>query len=158
MYQLVVNEQYAGTALAAIQSAQETIELSTFKIQESTRPGDRNLQALIEALQTAAQAGRKVKFLMNWEKSRRGVARTNEQVAKSLASAGVDIRYLPDGRCCHSKMLIVDNCHLLLGSHNWSRASLSRNFETSIFIRDEIVVPATRETFFATWALAVPWR
>ena len=157
MYALKCNEEYAAAALALIRSANETVLLSTFKIQQSTRPADANLQALIEALQTAAQGGRTVKFLMNWEKSRRGVARTNESVANTLRAAGADIRYLPDGRCCHSKILIADNHTMLLGSHNWSKASLTRNFEVSILVRDEIVIAATREVFYETWALARAW-
>ena len=157
MYALKCNEEYAAAALALIQSAKETVLLSTFKIQQSARPADANLQALIEALITAAQGGRTVKFLMNWEKSRRGVARTNESVANTLRAAGADIRYLPDGRCCHSKILIADNHTMLLGSHNWSKASLTRNFEVSILVRDEIVIAATREVFYETWALARAW-
>ena len=157
MYALKCNEEYAAAALALIRSANETVLLSTFKIQQSTCPADANLQAVIQALQTAAQGGRKVKFLMNWEKSRRGVGPTDEKVAKHLPAAGADIAYLPDGRCCHSKILIADNHTMLLGSHNWSKASLTRNFEVSILVRDEIVIAATREVFYETWALARAW-
>lgn len=158
MYALKVNEEYSPAALGIIQGAKEEILLSTFKIQESTRPDSRALQVLIEALQAAALGGRRVKFLLNWERSRRGVARTNESVANHLASAGVEIRYLPDGRCNHAKILIVDGRSMIAGSHNWSRASLTRNFELSIFSDDEIVVAAVREVFFTTWHLATPWR
>jgi len=46
MYALKVNEEYSAAALALIQAAKETVLLSTFKIQQSTRPADANLQAL----------------------------------------------------------------------------------------------------------------
>jgi phosphatidylserine/phosphatidylglycerophosphate/cardiolipin synthase-like enzyme len=72
-----------------------------------------------------------------------------------MRKCNIDVRYLPDRRTAHAKLLIVDEAHLILGSHNWSLQSLTNNFEVSIYLQDQNTVWQTRDAFLNTFNSAV---
>jgi len=112
---------------------------------------------MIQLLNDKLKDGIKILLLFNWVENFKGVARTNEPVANSIRACGADVRYLKDGRCCHSKLLLVDKSKIILGSHNWSAASLQENYEMSLFIDSVNMAKILRDKFMQTFGDAARW-
>jgi phosphatidylserine/phosphatidylglycerophosphate/cardiolipin synthase-like enzyme len=94
---------------------------------------------------------------MNWDDKFKGVAKTNAAVANAFRAAGVDVRYLPNGRCSHAKILIIDGRQMMIGSHNWSVQSFTRNFEVSVLTDDNILIRQAAEIYGAAFARGKKW-
>jgi len=89
---------------------------------------------LIGGLYALVVAGVRVRVLLNITGRRSGLSRLNENTGRTLKAHGIDIGYLPDNRCQHAKMLIIDRSMGIIGSHNWSPKSMTENFEVSVAI------------------------
>jgi phosphatidylserine/phosphatidylglycerophosphate/cardiolipin synthase-like enzyme len=157
MYSLIPDEKYAAAARFMIGSAKTEILISTFKIQRPTRRRAPDLISLLDLVCERARQGVQVSFLMNWNDTFKGVAKTNAPVASAFRAAGVDVRYLQGGRCAHAKILICDRRAMILGSHNWSVQAFTLNFELSLLVEDEQVILPAVEIYGAAFKTAKKW-
>jgi len=155
--ELIVDNDYIRRSMQLIRSAKSEIILSTFKIQTGRNKRTEVLRDMIQLLNDKLKDGVKVLLLLNWIKNFKGVARTNEPVANALRALGADVRYLKDGRCCHSKLLLVDKSKFIIGSHNWSAASLQENYEMSLFINSVNMAKVLRDKFLQTFGDGEKW-
>ena len=155
--ELIVDNDYIRRSMDLIRSAKSEIILSTFKIQTGRNKRTEVLRDMIQLLNDKLKDGVKVLLLLNWIKNFKGVARTNEPVANDLRANGADVRYLKDGRCCHSKLLLVDKSKFIIGSHNWSAASLQENYEMSLFIDSVNMAGILRDKFLQTFGDGEKW-
>ena len=155
--ELIVDNDYIRRSMQLIRSAKSEIILSTFKIQTGRNKRTEVLRDMIQLLNDKLKDGVKVLLLLNWIKNFKGVARTNEPVANALRALGADVRYLKDGRCCHSKLLIIDKSKFIIGSHNWSAASLQENYEMSLFINSVNMAKVLRDKFLQTFGDGEKW-
>lgn len=55
------------------------------------------------------------------------------------------------GRTTHSKIVIIDDDYVFLGSHNWTESALTRNHETSLLVRSRELVSRLKEYFNNIW-------
>jgi len=155
--ELIVDNDYIRRSMQLIESAESEIILSTFKIQTGRNKRTEVLRDMIQLLNDKLKDGIKVMLLLNWIKNFKGVARTNEPVANALRAFGADVRYLKDGRCCHSKLLMIDKSQFIIGSHNWSAASLQENYEMSLFVNSVNMAKVLRNKFLQTFGDAEKW-
>lgn len=157
MYTLIPDEKFEAAARRLIESAGTDVLITTFKIQRPTRRRAPGLTALLDMICDKSRAGVRVRFLMNWDDKFKGVAKTNAAVANAFRAAGVDVRYLPDGRCSHAKILIVDFKLMMIGSHNWSVQSFTRNFELSVLTDDPDLIRQAAELFGGVFIRGKKW-
>lgn len=129
---IIKNQEYPAAALDILNQAKRRVDICTYKFEYRSRPSARELNSLINRLYELAAAGRKIRVLLNTTGARSGLTKINEHAAKILKGHGIEVRTLPDGRCQHAKMLLVDGCLAIIGSHNWSPKSLTENFEISV--------------------------
>jgi len=155
--EVLVDHEYITKATEIISQAKSEILLSTFKIQSGTNKRTQILREMVDLLVEKLRQGVRVLLLMNWKENRKGVPKTNEPVANLLRAAGADVRYLKQGRCCHAKILLVDNSKLILGSHNWSAASLQENFEMSLFIESAELARKIKDRWLRSYTEAKRW-
>lgn len=66
--------------------------------------------------------------------------------ALKLRGSGIKARVLPGARIMHSKVFLIDDDVLFVGSHNLSTNGVAHNFEATVQVRD----PDTA-AFFATY-------
>lgn len=135
MFDILIDKDFIKMATQLASRAIHEICLSTFKL-EYHHTKCPSLSTFFQVLIERRKHGIKVNLLFNWNPQFKSVPRTNFKAAKLLKENGVDARYLQNNRCCHGKILIVDNTHLITGSHNLSIASTIRNFELSIHTDD----------------------
>ena len=145
---LLFNEKWALRLQQLTTFSRHEILVSTFKAEIPSNPRGRLLNSLFDELACAAKRGVQVKILLNWNAQRRRVPRTNLKAQRFLLKHGAEIRHLKRNRCVHSKLFLVDQGVMVLGSHNLSLNSVISNFETSIEVTNVNHINVAREHFF----------
>lgn len=132
---LLVDQDFLPQATSLISTATRHIDIATFKAEITLKPRGYRLRLFFWELFRKQREGVQVNFLINWNTKQRVVPLTNRYVIQQLKRQGVNIRILPDDRCCHAKILIVDRRIAIVGSHNLSVRSCHNNFEVSYLIQ-----------------------
>lgn len=132
---ILVDQEFLLQAQALLGMAKRRIDIATFKAEISHSPRGLHLQYFFEELFKKHEQGIEINFLINWNTNRRAVPLTNLFVIKELKRRKINIRILPNDRCCHAKILIIDRHVAILGSHNLSIKSCHNNFEVSYLIQ-----------------------
>ncbi len=156
-----------GTIAQLLAAATQTVDLALFVFSD---------QAIANTLQTRAQAGVRVRALIDPSFAFRdfsegldllGVAlardcqfeAANRPWAQPLSTVGVPA--LPRGDTLHHNFGIVDGTLTVTGSHNWSAAANHQNDETVLAIRSPVVTAHFQREFerlYQRAALGVPAR
>ena len=152
---LLLDENYLATASHLIHSAEKDILISTFKMENAQDPKKYKLAALYRGLEQATARGIDVKVLLNQLTGKNTIAKTNKYTASLLKLKSINIRTLENTRVVHAKLIIADEKSLIIGSHNWSNKSFSRNFELSVSIDDPETITQARNLFLKLWEEAV---
>lgn len=152
---LLLDENYLATASHLIHSAEKDILISTFKMENAQDPKKYKLAALYRGLEQAVAKGIEVKVLLNQLTGKNTIAKTNKYTAGLLKKKSISVRTLDNTRVVHAKLIIADCRSLILGSHNWSNKSFSRNFELSILVTEQEVITRARNLFLKLWETAV---
>ena len=129
---VIKDEEYLAAALGILAQARNRVALCTYKFELSQSIAARPLNSLIDNLHSLASNKVDIRVLLNTTGRRSGLTRINENAARSLKAAGIKVRALPDGRCQHAKMLLIDGCLGIIGSHNWSINAMTKNSEISV--------------------------
>ncbi len=122
--QLLTDNRIEPALLAALQSAQSSIEVSMFAMDRSTLRS-----ALIAAQQrgvtvTAKLDGHYEKYL-------------NQAAYNKLKAAGIHVQFAPYSEVLHAKMVNIDNGRILIvGSANWTNSGMLYNHELDVKISD----------------------
>lgn len=152
---LLLDENYLAAASHLIHSAEKDILISTFKMENAQDPKKYKLAALYRGLEQAAAKGIDVRVLLNQLTGKNTIAKTNKYTAGLLKKKSINIRTLDNTRVVHAKLIIADEKALIIGSHNWSNKSFSRNFELSILMKDAQLLVEARNLFLKLWEEAV---
>ncbi|KKL79893.1 hypothetical protein LCGC14_2010230, partial [marine sediment metagenome] len=115
---LLTDNEFLPQAKALVESAERSIDISTFKAEMTTKPRGIMLLHFFKTLLQKAKEGVRIRFLINWNQERRSCPKTNLFVITELKKVGIDIRHLKNNRCCHAKTIIVDKKKIIIGSHN----------------------------------------
>lgn len=119
--ELVSKDSY----LSLIQEARHSIEITTpYLIIDNE---------LSTALKLAAKSGINVRIIIPYVPDKRLVFMVTETYVPELREAGVEIyRYTPG--FIHSKMMIIDDTHAMIGTCNLDFRSLYLHFEQSVYL------------------------
>jgi len=148
---LLKDNEFLPQARALIESAERSIDISTFKAEITTKPRGLALLHFFKALLLKAKEGVRIRFLINWNNERRSCPKTNLYVITEFKKAGIAIRHLKNNRCCHAKAIIVDKEKVIIGSHNLSVKSCHNNFEISYVVADPEAVNRLSSVFDASF-------
>ena len=148
---LLVNETFLPMAYNALLMAERHIKIATFKAEITTRPRGRHLCRFFDTLALKAQSGLDVQFLINKSNPRGSIPISNLYAAQWLQQHKIKVRALPFDRCCHAKMITIDDKMALFGSHNLSVKSCHNNFEISYCTRSPELILDLITAFDNEW-------
>jgi len=131
---LLTNEDYFPALLKAIDEAQSEIFISIFSfkagVNENSYP-DRIMGHLAKAV----KRGVKVKVILETTgRFDNELNSQNRQTGKLLEEKGVDVYFDSPRQTTHTKLIVIDQRLVLLGSHNLTQAALKYNNEISILL------------------------
>lgn len=126
--------------LNLIDSAEESIYIEVYIMSSDT---------IVTKLIEAENKGLDVKIIL--EKRMGG---KNQEIFKELEDAGVDVRWATyDYKLTHSKIIIIDNSKVLVGSPNLSNSAMYENREAAVIIEGPIVNEFL-QFFYEDWIMA----
>ncbi len=128
---ILLGQDYFQTTQHAIQEAKESIYVAMYLINVEPAPTDNPASILLEGLINAHKRGVSVKLILDDTKFS-----INYNAYKRLKDAGVAVYLDSPQAVLHGKAIVIDSRISILGSFNWSRASLSDNYEFATYIED----------------------
>lgn len=129
--EIIIGSEYPKKIIPLIESAKKNIDIVVYDWRWYPDQLAHPVQQFNIALVRAVQRGVIVRAVVN--------ANT---ILDTLKSVGIKAKQLPDKRVLHSKMIMLDDTTLVIGSHNFTRNAFTSNIETSIAV--EIPENATR--------------
>lgn len=131
---LLKNQEYFPVLINAIDEAKSEILGSFFLFKAGVHKNsypDRVLEHLVQA----AQKGVKVTVILeNSGGHDRNLDAENNRTRQLLEAKGVEIYFDSPKRTTHTKLVVIDQRFVLLGSHNLTQSALKYNNEISILI------------------------
>lgn len=128
------NEEYLPVLRESIREAKQSIFVEMYLIRPGSSLGH-PVNTILSELSEARKRGVQVRVLMDshYEKD-------NSQTAERLKSSGVwDIQFDAEDITNHTKMVILDDEIVIVGSQNWSLSALAASTESAVFVRDRRV-------------------
>ncbi len=138
--ELVTNEGYFDRARLLMGTATSRLDV----IQFETNPGYA-VDLLVAEVVAATKRGVAVRMLLDDE------IEDNDVLRKELLAAGVSVALDSSKRRTHAKIIYADDA-FLVGSTNWSDASIQKNNETNVLVRDKSAREAMGKWIDALWA------
>ena len=111
------------------------------------------IQALNRTVLAQAQAGKKVRVLLNKEGRGQHLMAINMKAARFLGEAGIRVKFGRTFPITHAKLWVIDDDIVILGSHNLSNRSVTVNNESSVMIKGREVAIEFRRYFNILWGL-----
>lgn len=154
----ILNSAYPSIVCRAMRSAKKTIKIAMFSI--SSGYSARNPMSLLmgECI-SAAKRGVRVTVIADFcDHADGNLYAVNARTLDYLRQNGVDTYFDSPKAKTHDKVVLIDDATLIVGSHNWSKAAMTENIETSIMIGSTPPDPAFARYFEEIKAACAPSR
>ena len=135
----VLDSEYYIKAKSLIEEAETSIEFMMYLVSDTIaefgKPGE-----LLLSISDAYSQGVDVRVLLH------NIGDiTNEKAVSFFKNRGIPVKIAD--KYSHTKLLVIDEESVLLGSHNWTSAAFASNYEASVLIRDEATASLYRDYF-----------
>lgn len=148
--QLLLGKKYFDVTHELLQSAEKSIDIYMyFIIADENAKNPVNI--LVDDLTKAKQRGVDVKVFLEDRKMNE-----NKIAYDKLMRNGIDVNFDTPGMLLHAKNVIIDNKYCIIGSTNWTRAAIEKNYETSILIDSEQIAESIKDYFSKIETTAKP--
>lgn len=121
--QAIIAQRFPQIVIPMIEAARASIRVIVFDWRWYPSSEGSAVSKFNAAIAAAAKRGVDVRCLVN-----------NDGVAARLASAGCKARRLHSKRMLHTKMLLIDDVKLVIGSHNYTQHGFALNEEASVAV------------------------
>jgi phosphatidylserine/phosphatidylglycerophosphate/cardiolipin synthase-like enzyme len=129
----LTNETYFDALISHITQAKQEIVVSMFLFAPGDHEHNRATQVK-EALIDATKRGVQVRLFLEVSDGEDFSTEANRGVAKDLRRQGIAVQFDSPARTTHTKLVIIDQRYVLLGSHNFTHSALRHNNEASVLI------------------------
>jgi phosphatidylserine/phosphatidylglycerophosphate/cardiolipin synthase-like enzyme len=129
----LANEEYFDALIPHLTQAKQEIVISMFLFAPGDHENNRANQVR-EALIDAARRGVRVHVFLDVSDDEDFSTEANRAVAKDLRRHGITVQFDAPGRTTHTKLVIIDQRSVFLGSHNFTHSALRHNNEASVLI------------------------
>ncbi|HOK55769.1 MAG TPA: phospholipase D-like domain-containing protein [bacterium] len=132
----LLNENYSKSILNFIKRAEKSIYVIMFQTGYYSEYAESISNQILREIVNAYKRDVKVEVILDLS-TMSNVKEKNFETAKFLAENGIKVYFDKADKTTHSKLLIVDDKYVFIGSHNWNYYALEKNNETSILIESE---------------------
>lgn len=112
-------------------------------------------RSLLVALKSARYRGVEVEILLPGRNNLPFVHWATQHILDDLLRAGLRVAFQP-APFCHTKLMLVDDCYVHLGSANLDNRSLRLNFELTLEVFDQLLTERLTRHFDAVMARSRP--
>jgi len=143
----IISRGYAETILHLIASASGSVDIAMYQWTVSRKNPPHKMQQINLALKDALTRGVKVRVLLHTGNVADKIRVVNERTARQLTQWGAQVKHWRAAQTLHSKLVIVDRSHALIGSHNFSLRSMHSNIESSVCLTGGAEVRPVQDYF-----------
>ena len=147
--ELLLDENYFLKVKQLISSATKSVRVMMFEASYYRKYPDSPSNQLIDALSDASRRGLKVEVILDIKNEIDRTTSRNLDTGKILKKAGVEVVFDPKNITTHTKLLIIDESIVVLGSTNWTYNALTKNHEVSTVIHSAETAQKLMEYFQA---------
>lgn len=119
--QVIIGSDYPKIVIPLIESAKRNVDIVIYDWRWYQDQIGHPVQQFNDSIVRASKRGVLVRAVIN--------SASNLELLKSV---GIKARILKDRRTLHTKLIIIDDTTLIIGSHNFTRNAFGANIETSI--------------------------
>src|SRR5579872_5006616 len=119
----IIANQFPKVVIPLVESALESINIIVYDWRWYPTVNGSDVSKFNQAICEASKRGVKVQCLVN-----------NQGVADRLRLAGCEAKLLHSKKLLHTKILIVDNVKVVIGSHNYTASAFGANEEASVLV------------------------
>jgi len=119
----IVGKEYPLVVTELINQAKNSIKIIVFDWRWYPNDPASPAQIFNNSILQAHKRGCEVKAICNMP-----------DIVATLKPEGLKIKNITTKRLVHAKMIIIDNKHVIIGSHNFSQNAFSQNYEFSVVI------------------------
>lgn len=154
MIKPLINSDYYYHLQTLFSNASHTIKVCMFHI---AFPSESHpTRVLLDKLIEKNQQGVEVQVLLDKDRPSDPYRSTviNQFAKDYLEENGVTVRFDPVDKLLHSKMVIIDDNYVVIGSHNWSAGSYFHVDELSLLLNSPELALKYKQRFDGLWALS----
>lgn len=133
---LLFDESYFTVIKELLSKATQSIKIIMFYMRYDDRGEETLSDQLVKEVLSAKKRGVNVQVIL--DRDRKGdVFKSrliNNNAFKAFKEVGIEVLFDERGRATHTKLVVVDDAHVILGSHNWTTGSLHAYDDTSIYV------------------------
>lgn len=131
---LLTGDSWAPVMCELIQGAQSRIELAAYSVSTRWPRLATDKFNVYQALLAAPARGVDCRCVLATHKRTAATSRFNTWSARQMRKAGWSARLSPRGKLLHLKLMIVDSCVVVTGSHNIAHAAAASNLDLSVCV------------------------
>lgn len=143
------NRDYARKVTELLESSTASVYLVLYVMKYDGDGVDHAANRMIRSLVGARKRGEDVRVLLD-----RVTAQSYPETTNYLAREGVNYRISPPGVTTHTKLMVIDGCVTVVGSHNWTWSAASENNEASVVLYSGEAARIERDYFFGLYEQA----
>lgn len=151
------NYEYYQKVLPLLKNAKNSIYMIMYIAKYYKEYPNSETNHLLQELINAKKRGLKVEVILERPRETKGkipsefadesLKKDNENTAKILTENGVSVYFDSPYKTTHSKILIIDEKYVVIGSANWTYYGLTKNNETSLIIESPEIAKIYMEYF-----------
>lgn len=142
MENTTLHTAWARPLAADVAAARGSVLLTSLSLQPRKRDTNHPINALWDAIDSAAKAGALVTFILPAPSKAHPATAFNLSAAADLMQLGARCVFAPPANLLHAKTAIVDDRIVWVGSGNWTAAASAYNHEA--YLRCESLALAAR--------------
>ena len=149
---LIYDSQYPLFVSGLVKQAKSSIFIILFFLKfekEESYP----TYTLIDEILKAKSRGVEVRIILDKDAEGEvfGSRIINDEAFKLFKQNDIDVCYDTEEQVTHTKLILVDNRHVVIGSHNWTAGSFYAYDDTSIYIDSEDLAKDYIQNFKERW-------
>lgn len=137
---LILDNSYTDKVIEFIRDAHSEIRVTAYAWRWYDSEPEIGIQKLNQELLRATLRGVTVRILCD-----------TIQTMDSFRAYGFDVRSVVNTRMMHSKVVVIDQKTIVIGSHNLTKRANTDNYETSVALQDHEVIAQFTEYFDRLW-------
>jgi phosphatidylserine/phosphatidylglycerophosphate/cardiolipin synthase-like enzyme len=130
-------KNYFNTLINLFLSAKRSIYGTIYITSDITKSNNPKLKKLFIALFEKARQGIKIELHFNYKTPSYNLRTSTERIIDILKSKNIKASFCNHKKMLHAKAFIIDQEIIIVGSHNLTMASDSKNIELSLIIKNK---------------------
>jgi len=147
----VVNNMYYNILKQFLITVKSKIYIIMYEIKCNPEYQDNKVNKLINLLIDCFNKNIDVKILLEKSNYNDDITKINQTTFEYLKNKGISVKFDREDIITHSKLVLLNDDTVILGSFNWTYSSFFLNNETGIVIRDKSIYNYFLKYFYKLW-------